>query len=165
MQRTSGFTLIELIIVIVLLGILSAVALPRFMDLSGDAHAANAQGTASSLAVGANLARSKYLINPQTTDFDGNGTTITFTNGWPTGVDGVGEFTASADACVSFWNAVLSSGGATVDTAVGDGVDYVAVADANGCLYEYRGNVPNTQDAIIVIQYNQTTGGVSVTTP
>lgn len=164
MERSSGFTLIELIIVIVLLGILSAVALPRFVDLSGDAHNASVQGTASSLSVGVNLARSKYLINPQTTDFDGQGTQITFTNGWPTGVNGVGEFTASAAACVSFWNALFSDGGATVDTSVGNGVDYVAVADAYGCIYQYRGNVTNTQDATTEIQYNQTTGGVSVVT-
>ena len=38
-QKSAGFTLIELIAVIVLLGILSVAALPRYIDISSDAHA------------------------------------------------------------------------------------------------------------------------------
>ena len=40
----SGFTLVELVIVIVVLGILSAVAVPRFIDFSGDAKIAATKG-------------------------------------------------------------------------------------------------------------------------
>lgn len=57
----GGFTLIELVMVIVILGILSAIALPKFVDLSGEAGKSAALGVAGAIAGGsaANFAAKK----------------------------------------------------------------------------------------------------------
>ena len=84
MKRQAGFTLIELVVVIVVLGILSAFAIPRFIALDGQARVAAVNGLAGSLRSASALAHGMWLASgtsPATIPMEGQ--TINIANGYP----------------------------------------------------------------------------------
>ncbi len=62
MKRSAGFTLIELIIVIVILGILAVTAAPRFMNMQGDARGSVLDGMSAAVKTAANMVYSKAIV-------------------------------------------------------------------------------------------------------
>jgi len=67
MKQQSGFTLIELVVVIVLLGILGAAATAKFQDLSAEARAAAIQGIAAEMQSGSAINYAKKAVSPGAT--------------------------------------------------------------------------------------------------
>ena len=71
MKRQSGFTLIELVIVIIILGVLSATAIPKFLNLQDDARESVMEGLKASLETAVTFIYTKAAIAGVETDPDG----------------------------------------------------------------------------------------------
>jgi len=94
-RNQQGFTLIEIIAVLVLLGILAAVAVPKFLDMQGDSKKKAVEGALAAGSSNATMAYSKFLMTNSTTP------TSISSNSWSDGTNtepietNLGDFTAT----------------------------------------------------------------------
>jgi MSHA pilin protein MshA len=88
-RSQKGFTLIELVIVIVVLGILAAIAIPKYVSVASEARIASVNGMAGGLRGAVALARAKYMavgvLTNVTVDMDGTAVTCAAGSGIPRG--------------------------------------------------------------------------------
>jgi MSHA pilin protein MshA len=109
-KAQGGFTLIELVMVIVILGILSAFALPRFADVSTDARKSTVNALAGAIKSAASIAHSSQLVTgaADNTPVSLDNQSVTMIAGYPTADAGGIVAAANIDTTNDF---VLGGGG------------------------------------------------------
>lgn len=160
-RKEWGFTLIELVVVIVLLGILAAIALPKFVDLSGQARTAANRGFSGGLATAVSQSHGLWMAqsNPSTVTLQ-DGTVVHMNStGWP---DGIGSATQGTDAgCANVWNNMLQNPTQAIATTCGAVTTpcyAAAYASAGTCTYTLNSTNGSTTYTVV---YNYTTGAVT----
>ncbi|WP_250655927.1 prepilin-type N-terminal cleavage/methylation domain-containing protein [Alkalimarinus coralli] len=170
-RLSTGFTLIELVVVIAILSILSMFALSRYSDLRAEAELGNANYIAGSLKVGVDTVRLVFRAAGHSTRVQnlagyGDGTVDTNNIGYPIGTtkgNGNENIGIGNAGCVGVWQGILD---APPSVSTTNGADYRSYRHTGNkvCSYVYRagGDTGNRNSAQLVIRYDSRDGTVDV---
>ncbi|WP_394244783.1 type II secretion system protein [Vibrio astriarenae] len=140
MKRQGGFTLIELVVVIVILGILAVTAAPKFLNLQSDARASSLQGLKGAMAGAAGITYGKAAIDGKETASAGQSVdNIKLVYGYPkASTDGIGN--AVEGLGDGDWQVVSGHASAADGTSIV--YSFVGTLDSSNCVVVYQ-----TQDS------------------
>lgn len=144
MKSQSGFTLIEMVVVIIILAIMAATAMPRFTNMTGEARLAALNGLTGALSSTRTLAQSKWILvqsgNSQNVDM--NGTFISVIAN-PTVGSAAFSLGAPANTRSGIWAALDNPTGFVSDMNTAYGVRFwpVGVTTSANCYVSYRSGV------------------------
>lgn len=153
-KQQSGFTLIELVAVIVLLGILAVTALPRFISLQGDARASVIDGLAAAIQGAGTQIYAKALISQAETGagtVSAVGGTVETVEGYPTAHAG-GAGTLDILNVIDYDTSVFGTGDAATPDASDSSVRIGYDTTASGCYVEYEESTGGGSQPVVTLE-------------